>query len=679
MRETSRPDRARARHHAGERRHAERARPRGEARPGADLAARDATERALRESEERFGRFMQHLPGLAWIKDLQGRYVFANDAAVRTFGVPRDSLYGRTDEEVFPPEIAAQFTENDRRAVASAAGVQVVEVLEHGDGVLHHSIVSKFPILGPDGEPRWVGGTAFDITEHMRAQQALRDGEARLRAIFETAVDGIVTISEAGLIESVNPAVERLFGYPAGELVGRNVNVLMPEPYRGEHDSNLENYRRTGERRIIGIGREVLGQRRDGTQFPMDLTVSELSLGGQRMFTALVRDVTERKRAEEGLREADRRKTEFLATLSHELRNPLAPIRNSLEILKRAGTDPELLRQGRETIERQVAHMVRLVDDLLDVSRITRDRLELRRTRVALAPVIQHAIETWRPLAEDKGQRIEVALPERPVHLDGDPVRLAQVLSNLLNNACKYTASGGTIRVAAERRGAWVTVSVTDSGIGIPPEKLASIFEMFTQLDTAPDRSGTGLGIGLTLAKRLVELHGGTIEARSPGPAKGSEFVIRLPALLEQGKEEAAPAAAPVGRAWTPLRVLVVDDNEDSAASLTTLLCLGGHETRVAHDGVETVQVAGQFHPDVVLLDIGLPKLSGLDACRLIREQPWGRDMAIVALTGWGQDEDRERSRYAGFDAHLVKPVDHDTLTGLLGRLAGPRDRRPSA
>jgi PAS domain S-box-containing protein len=676
MRENARAARARARHHAGGRHHAEGAGRTGKARAAADVAAQEAV-RALRESEERFGRFMQHLPGLAWIKDREGRYVFANDAAVRTFGVPRERLYGRTDEEVFPPDVAAQFRENDRRAAASAAGVQVVEVLEHEDGVRHHSIVSKFPILGPDGEPRWVGGTAFDITEHRRAEQALRDGEARLLAIFETAVDGIVTISETGLIESVNPAVERLFGYPAGELVGRNVNVLMPEPYRSEHDSYLENYRRTGERRIIGIGREVVGQRRDGTRFPMDLAVSELTLRGERMFTGLVRDVTERKRAEERLREADRRKTEFLATLAHELRNPLAPIQNSLEILKLAGGDPELLRRGRETIERQVAHMVRLVDDLLDVSRITRDRLELRRTRIELGPVIQHAVETWRPLAGDKDQRIEVALPDGSLPLDGDPVRLAQVFSNLLNNACKYTASGGTIRVLAERHGGSVTVSVTDSGVGIPPEKLGAIFEMFTQLDTFPDRSGTGLGIGLTLAKRLVELHQGTIEARSAGPGHGSEFVVRLP-ILPDADAPAEAAAAPSGRAPGPLRVLVVDDNEDSAASLATLLRLGGHETRVARDGREAVDTAEQFRPDVVLLDIGLPKLSGLDACRLIREKPWGRDVAVVALTGWGQDEDRERSRYAGCDAHLVKPVDHATLVSLLGRLVGPRDRRPS-
>jgi PAS domain S-box-containing protein len=639
---------------------------------------RKAAERALRESEERFARFMQHLPGLAWIKDLRGRYVFANDAALKAFRAPRERLYGRTDEEVFPPEVAAQFVENDRRALAAATGVQFVELLEHEDGVLHHSIVSKFPIPGPDNEPRWVGGTAIDVTEHKRAEGALRDSEARLRAVFDTAVDGIITINEGGIIESVNPAVERLFGYPAGELVGRNVSLLMPEPYRSEHDSYLESYRRTGERKIIGIGREVEGLRRDGTRFPMDLAVSELRLGGARMFTGLVRDVTERKRAEDALREADRRKTEFLATLAHELRNPLAPIRNSLEILRLAEADPEILRQARGTIERQVSHVVRLVDDLLDVSRITQDRLELRRTRVELASVLHQAVETCRPLAEREALAIDLHLPEPPVFLDADPVRLAQVFSNLLDNACKYTGRGGTIRVGVERRGDEVVVSVEDTGIGISPEKLESIFEMFTQLETTPERPRSGLGIGLTLAKRLVNLHGGRLEARSPGPGQGSEFVVRLPALVEEADAPAAPAPVAVRPATTPLRVLVVDDNEDCAVTLARLLCLGGHEIRMAHDGLATVEAAEQFRPDVVLLDIGLPKLSGLEACRRIRAQPWGREMLIVAVTGWGQDEDRERSMRAGFDDHVVKPVDHNTLTNLLSRAPGPRDRRPA-
>jgi PAS domain S-box-containing protein len=638
------------------------------------------SEDARRELDERFSRFMRHLPGLAWMKDLKGRYVFANDAAEKAFRTPREDLYGRRDEEVFPRDVADRFTENDRRALESGTAVQVVEELEHDDGIVHRSIVSKFPVPGPDGEIAWVGGIAIDVTDQIRAEQALRDSEARLRAVVETAVDGIVTIDESGVVESVNPAVERLFGYAAAELLGRNVSVLMPEPYRGEHDSYLESYRRTGRRRIIGVGREVVGLRKDGTTFPMDLAVSELSLGGRRKFTGLLHDQTARKTAEEGLREADRRKTEFLATLAHELRNPLAPIRNSLEILKRAEGDLVALRKGRETIGRQVDHLVRLVDDLVDVSRITRDRLELRRERIELATVIQQAVETCRPVADRQGQAIDLALPEAPVYVDADPVRLVQVVGNLIGNACKFSHRGKAVQVAAARRDGEVVLSVKDSGIGIPPERLESVFEMFVQLEPPADGARLGLGIGLTLSKRLVELHGGTIEARSEGQGRGSEFVVRLPLAGEGPGERVPPAASVVRPATGRLRVLVVDDNEDSACSLSVLLQLGGHDTRTAFDGLSAVDAAGGFRPDVVMLDIGLPGLSGLEACRRIRAQPWGPGVVIVAITGWGQEGDRDRSRDAGFDAHLVKPVAHDALVRLLESVhAGPRRRQPEA
>jgi PAS domain S-box-containing protein len=637
-------------------------------------------EQARRELEERFSRFTRHLPGLAWMKDLQGRYVFANDAAERVFRTPRELLYGRRDDEVFPPDVAARFAENDRRALASGTAVHVVEELQHEDGIVHRSIVSKFPIPGPDGEIKWVGGIAVDVTEQVRAEQALRDSEARLRAIVEAAVDGIVTIREDGVIESVNPAVERLFGYSASELLGRNVSILMPEPHRGEHDAYLERYRRTGRRTIVGVGREVVGRRKDGTTFPMDLAVSELHLGGQRMFTGLLHDQTARTRAEEGLREADRRKTEFLATLAHELRNPLAPIRNSLEILKRAQGDPEAQRRGRETIERQVDHLVRLVDDLVDVSRITRDRLELRRTRVDLASIVHQAVETCRPVAERGGQSIEVELPGHPVQLDADPVRLVQVVANLLGNASKFSPRGTILRVSATQRDAEVVLSVEDDGVGIPSDKLASVFEMFVQLEPPAESTRVGLGIGLTLSKRLIELHGGSIEARSRGPGKGSEFVVRLP-VAGKGSKPLEPPTSSAPRAPTAaVRVLVVDDNEDSACSLAALLRLGGHETRTAFDGNEALEAAEQFRPDVVMLDIGLPGLDGLETCRRLRERPWGRNAVIIALTGWGHEDDRARSRDAGFDAHLVKPVAHDVLGRLLESLLnGPDGGRPRA
>ena len=506
---------------------------------------RTRAERALQATQERFSLFMRHLPGLAWIKDIEGRYVFANDAAVVAFGLPRQALYGRTDADVFPADVAAVFAENDRKALATGTGVQTVEILEHEDGVLHHSLVSKFPIPGPGGETAWVGGIAIDITE--------------------------------------------------------------------------------------------------------------------------------RKRAEEALEEADRRKTEFLATLSHELRNPLAPIRNSLELVRRAGTDPAVITRSLDVMDRQTTHMVRLVDDLLDVNRITRDRLELRRSCITIAEVLHQAVETCAELADRAGHSIDLSLPDAPVYLDADPVRLVQVFGNLINNACKYSVRPGTIRVSVRAAAVSVTVSVADDGIGIPADALVRIFDMFAQVETGREQSRGSLGIGLTLAKRLVELHGGTVDARSGGLGCGSEFVVTLPAVGAEVVDRPAttrPAAEP---GVAPLRVLVVDDNEDSAESLATLLALGGHETTTAHDGPEALAAAERFLPHVAILDVGLPTFSGHEVCRRLRARPWARDIFIVALTGWGQKEDRQRSIEAGFDEHFVKPLDHDKLIDRLRSVPAPR------
>ena len=326
-------------------------------------------------------------------------------------------------------------------------------------------------------------------------------------------------------------------------------------------------------------------------------------------------------------------------------------------------------------MDRQLGHMTRLVDDLLDVSRISRGRMELKRERVELASVVYQSVEACRPLAECAKHEVTVTLPPEPIYLHADPVRLAQVFGNLLNNACKYTEVGGRIGLTAELAGGGrqppeVVVKVKDSGIGIPPDQLDSIFGMFTQVDRTLERSQGGLGIGLTLAKRLVEMHGGSIQAFSEGIGQGSEFVVRLPILIDNRRRP--QPSGPTGNeqpAPTARRVLVVDDNRDSAASLAMLLELAGNETYTAHDGLEAVQAAESFRPDVVLLDIGLPKLNGRDAARRIREQPWGTNMVLVALTGWGQDEDRRRSKEAGFDYHLVKPVNYADLNKLLASL----------
>jgi PAS domain S-box-containing protein len=406
--------------------------------------------------------------------------------------------------------------------------------------------------------------------------------------------------------------------------------------------------------------------------------------GGQpiRMIGATV-DITAAKRAEEALREADRRKDVFLATLAHELRNPLAPICNALEIIRTAEQDRGLLEQARDTLDRQVRQLVRLVDDLLDVNRITRDRLELRKSRVQLDAILRQAVETFRSIASGEGQRIELELPDQQIVLEADPARLTQIFNNLLHNACKYTQRGGLITVRLWREGSDAVASFKDNGIGIPRDQLQGIFEMFAQVDTTLERSRGGLGIGLTLVRRLVELHGGSVTARSEGPGRGSEFTVRLP-LVIGGTIDAGhgPNGAPARRLGTGRvgwRVLIVDDNVDAASTLATLLSRAGSTTQVASDGLSAVRQAEEFRPEVILLDIGLPEMNGYDVCRAIRAKPWGGSVAIVALTGWGHEQDRARSREAGFDEHLVKPLDPEGLPVLLASLVdGRRQAAPS-
>jgi signal transduction histidine kinase/CheY-like chemotaxis protein len=380
-------------------------------------------------------------------------------------------------------------------------------------------------------------------------------------------------------------------------------------------------------------------------------------------------DITERKRAEQALQKADRNKNEFLATLAHELRNPLAPLRNGLQIMRLAGGDAAMAEQAHSMMERQLGHMVRLIDDLLDVSRINQGKVALRKERVDLGSVVQDAVETSRSLIETAGHHLTVNLSPKPVTVMADRTRLAQVFANLLNNSAKYTAPGGNIALSVERQGTDVVVSVKDDGMGIPRDMLPRIFDTFMQVDRSLERSQGGLGIGLSLVRALVEMHHGSVEARSEGHGKGSEFVVRLSdavALEERGAtgDRPDPFVTP-----SSYRILVVDDNCDAALSLAMMLKIMGHETSTAHDGLRAVEMAQSFRPDVMLLDIGLPKMNGYDACRFIREQPWGQSIVLIALTGWGQDEDKLHSKEAGFNFHMVKPVDPQALSKILSGL----------
>lgn len=376
------------------------------------------------------------------------------------------------------------------------------------------------------------------------------------------------------------------------------------------------------------------------------------------------------------LEDAGWRKEEFLATLAHELRNPLAPIRSAVEIMRMAEGDEATTSAARAIIERQVNHLVRLIDDLVDVSRLTRGKLELKKERADLSAVVRVAVEINRPLLESKQQHLSLELPREPLSVEADATRLAQVFANLLENAAKYSDAGTDISVTGVRDGAHAVVTVTDQGIGISAGRLDRIFDLFTQDDGCDPSPHAGLGVGLTLVKRLVELHGGTVSARSAGPGTGSSFSVRLE-LLAAERDEPRPLLPSVRLAHgTPrARILVADDNYDAAQSLALMLGMDGHDVRTAGDGLEALKVAEEFQPQFVLLDIGMPKLDGYETARRLREQPWARGTRLYALTGWGQEEDRERARRAGFDRHLVKPVDPDTLSQLLSQtLAGTLD-----
>jgi signal transduction histidine kinase/ActR/RegA family two-component response regulator len=400
-------------------------------------------------------------------------------------------------------------------------------------------------------------------------------------------------------------------------------------------------------------------------RIPVFISTVRAALRARMRQHELRAQIAERIRIADALRETDRRKDEFLAALAHELRNPLAPLSNTLHLLRSRGEKDAEERRAHDVMRRQVQHLTRLVDDLLDVSRITRGKVSLQREMVDLRAVVRSAVETSRPVIEANGHTLELALPDEPVQLHGDPVRLAQAISNLLNNAAKYTPAGGLIRLNVERDSGCAVIRVIDNGIGIAEAALPHVFDLFMQEDESSGRAQGGLGIGLTLVRTFVHLHGGEVCAFSAGPDQGSEFVIRLPAMesaREASKESDDTASIP----RQPHRILIVDDNEDGAQSLAMLLELQGNVVAMAYDGPQAVKTVGEFHPDVVLLDIGLPTINGYDTARLMREHPDSRDALIIALTGWGQEEHRRRSREAGFDHHLVKPVDMRVLEGLL-------------
>jgi len=524
------------------------------------------------------------------------------------------------------------------------------------------------PLRDPGGAVTGILSHGIDVTDRKRAEE----GQALLAAIVESSQDAIVSKTVDGRILSWNAGAERIFGYAPHEAIGRLINLIIPPERADEERSILERIRR-GER-VEHL--ETVRVTKQGRRIDISLTVSPVRDGAGRIVAVskVARDITDRKQAEEALREADRRKDHFIALLSHELRNPLATLRNGVNVLRLARGDANAVDSARAMMERQLSHMVRLVDDLLDVSRISQNKVELRCSRVQLADVVSSAVETARPLIDAAGHELSVSLPQRPVFLDADLTRLSQVFSNLLTNSAKYTERSGHIWLTAELRDGEVIVTVRDTGIGIPTDALPRIFDMFSQVERSVERSAGGLGIGLALVKGLVEMHNGTVMAESGGLGRGSSFTVRLP-MLESEPAPVAPGATDEERtgAGPKRRILVVDDNRDSATSMAMMLKLLGNDVHTAHDGFQAVEAAERFRPEFVLMDVGMPRLDGYEAARRIREQPWGREMTIVALTGWGQEGDRLQAREAGCDGHLVKPVSLLDLEKLLTELAGHR------
>jgi PAS domain S-box-containing protein len=630
----------------------------------AQMESRERVEDTLRQQREILEVTLSSIGEGVIVTDARGNITFLNTMAQTLTGW---SLAEATDKPL--GQIFTVFNE----LTGQPAEDPVVSELR-ADGVVglvnHTSLMSRdghrvpldaraAPMQLPGGKPFGIVLIFRDITEKKKAEV----GQALLASIIESSGDAIVSKTLEGYVTSWNLGASRVFGYSAEEMVGKSITQIIPPELHGEEKEILARLRR-GEH-IDHF--ETIRVTKDGRRIAISLTVSPIRDASGRIVGAskVARDISQRKQAEAALREADQRKDEFLAMLAHELRNPLAPIRNATALVCRAEDLQPQLRTACGIIDRQVRQMTHLVDDLLDVSRITAGRVRLQEELLDLAAVLALAIEASRPAIEACGTEFTVDLAQQPIFVRGDRVRLAQVFSNILGNAAKYTPRGGKVRLELRREETEAVVRIRDSGIGIPPHMLKFVFDLFAQVDRAYDRTGGGLGVGLTVAKRLVEMHHGRIEAMSHGVNTGSEFVVRLPAIAD-----AQAVQPPMAHAAPPQsvhrKVLIADDNQDAAVSLGMLLQMMGHETQVAHDGLEALEVAEVFRPDVVLLDIGMPQLNGYETARRLRARPWASSTVLIALTGWGQEADRRRAREAGFHHHVVKPLDPDVLAEML-------------
>ncbi|MEO5987749.1 MAG: PAS domain S-box protein [Candidatus Eisenbacteria bacterium] len=629
---------------------------------------------ALQESGERYRSLFDGSLDAIFSLSLDGHFETTNPATLRLTGYTLEQLKTIHFLELCAPE-QRQAAQDAFRAVLCRPCHTMDTAILTATGERRELVISGAPAT-VDSKVVGVSCIARDVTDQKQAEEALRESEGRFRALLESAPDAMVIIDREGTIALANAQTERLFGYSREELLGQRAEMLIPARFHSQYDGHREGYFSASPLRGMGSGLELLGQRKDGTEFPIEVNLSPMETDQGMLVSSAIRDITERSRMEqlligqaEELSDLHRRKDEFLAMLSHELRSPLAPITNAVQLLGlHRDSETPIQQAARGIIERQIGQMQRLVDDLLDVSRTTTGRIQLRREHVAVSGIVEGAVETIRPLIEQRRHELAVSVPPEPIWLHADAARLEQVLVNLLTNAAKFTEEGGHLWLSVQKEGEQCVLRVRDTGVGIAPPLLPRIFDLFTQSERSLDRSQGGMGIGLALVQRLTELHDGSVEAHSQ-LGRGSEFIVRLPVSRMDAPHQTLPVAENGQPNTRSLRVLVVDDNVDTALSFSTLLSATGHEVRTAHDGPTAVQVALDYRPDLIVLDIGLPGLNGYEVATLIRKHPLLQDVVLVALTGYGQESDRLTSKAAGFDHHLAKPARLEQLQRILATL----------
>lgn len=622
---------------------------------------------ALSLEYARLKLIVENAPVLLAYLDTEHRYRFVNAAYSIRFGGRVEDVLGRSVAEILGEKVWAEIKPYRERVLRGETLDYEVDV-ERTPGFEQRMHCVLNPARAADGCVIGYVVAITDITDRKRVAEA----HDLLAAIVESSDDAIISMTPDGRVTLWNAGAARLFGYTADEMIGQTISRLSPPP---ERQTLLDGINAGDTVRQY----ETVWVTKHGGHLDISLSAAGMRDTSGRIIgvTLVVRDISRTKqteaamqRSQDALRDADRRKDEFLALLAHELRNPLAPLVNSVELLRPVAADNPALQRIRGMMDRQLKQLARLVDDLLDVSRISRGRFELQRAPLSVRLAIEAAVEACHSLIAARGHHLSVTLSNEPLLVLGDFARLTQVFANLLSNSAKYTDPGGRIEVMLRRDNNDAVVTVADTGIGIPSESLDLVFDMFSQVQAHKEHAGGGLGIGLALVRSLVEMHHGRVKAQSEGPGRGSLFTISLPLLRDAVPP---PPAAPTADLHqvpkrTARRILIADDNADAAESLAGILRSHGHEIAIAADGRRAVELAGTYRPQIIFMDLGMPHLDGLQATRQIRAQPWGKSIFIAALTGWGQPGDRDRSRQAGMDMHLVKPIDLAELANVLTR-----------